>query len=56
MIHDMLGLLKKFSKKEPLAILFKAFLNLLPLIVLIPIKVGLRHIMFLYRLDCIKNV
>jgi len=40
MIHDMLGLLKKFSKKEPLAILFKAFLNLLPLIVLIPIKVG----------------
>jgi len=40
MYHDMLGLLKKFSLSEPHLIVFKALINLLPLIGLIPIKVG----------------
>lgn len=40
MYHNMLGLFKKFSKVEPSVLFLKAFSNLLPLIGLIPIKVG----------------
>jgi len=48
MYHDMLGLFKKFSLLEPSLVMFKAMTKLLPLIGLIPIKVGLLHILFLF--------
>jgi len=40
MYHDMLGLLKQFSFQHPHKIVLKAIIKLLPLIALIPIKLG----------------